>query len=126
MRLLQAQFPELLIAQRLAESLASGNIPKEAVHRAVNVAGEPELSPVDCTVFAPDRVERRQTGLLQAFLHAPEARIQAEARKFDPEAKERGHRSLVLDAPIGTTFSFDIEIEGFCLPRTNGYAPLDR
>jgi len=33
--------------------------------------------------------------------------------KFDPETKERGHRSLVLDAPIGTTFAFDVEIEGF-------------
>jgi hypothetical protein len=104
--------------QRAAASiLASGNFPKETEHRAV--AGKPERSPVDCTVFAPDRVERKQTRLLQVFLHAPEARRQAEAaaRKFDPEAKERGHRSLVLDAPIGTTFAFDVEIEGFVFPE---------
>jgi hypothetical protein len=45
----------------------------------------------------------------------PEAREQTEAAavKFDPKTKERGHRSLVLDAPIGTTFAFDVEIEGF-------------
>jgi hypothetical protein len=103
----------------LAGILARGNFPKQAVHRAVNVPGEPERSPVDCTVFAPDRVERERTGLLQAFLHAPEARREAEAaaRKFDPEATERGYRSLVLDAPIGTTFNFDVEIEGFVLPE---------
>jgi hypothetical protein len=102
--------------QRLADS---GNIPEEAVHRTVNVPGEPERSPVDCTVFAPDRVEPKQTGLLQAFLHAPEARRQTEAaaKQFDPKATERGHRSLVLDAPIGTTFAFVVEIEGFVLPE---------
>jgi hypothetical protein len=99
----------------LASILASQDSPKEAVHRAVNVQAEPERSPVDCTVFAPDRVERKQTRLLQAFLHAPEARreVEASAKQYDPAAKERGHRSLVLDAPIGATFAFDIEIEGF-------------
>jgi hypothetical protein len=87
------------------------------MHRAVKAPEEPERSPVDCTVFAPDRVERERTGLLQAFLHAPEARMEAEAaaKRFDPEATERGYRSLVLDAPIGTTFAFDVEIEGFIL-----------
>jgi hypothetical protein len=81
----------------------------------VYVLRKPERSPVDCTVFAPDCVEREQTRLLQAFLHAPEARGQAGAvaRLFDPKATERGYRSLVLDAPIGTTFAFDVEIEGF-------------
>jgi hypothetical protein len=109
---LEKERPEVDI---LTGILASGKFPKGAEHRAVNVPGEPERSPVDCTVFAHDRVERKQTGLLQVFVHAPEARGQAEAaaRKFDPEAKERGHRSLVLDAPIGTTFAFDVEIEGF-------------
>jgi hypothetical protein len=105
----------------LASILASEDFPKEAVHRAVDVgvlatiSREPERSPVDCTVFAPDRVERERTGLLQAFLHAPESRRQAEAsaKQFDSKATERGHRSLVLDAPIGTTFAFDVEIEGF-------------
>jgi hypothetical protein len=114
-KLLQAECPELLIAERLADNLAIENISKEAVHRAVNVAAEPERSPIDCTIFAPDHVERKQTGLLHAFLHAPGARRQAEAaaKQFDPKATERGHRSLVLDAPIGTTFGFDVEIEGF-------------
>jgi TIR domain len=71
--------------------------------------------PVDCTVFAPDRVQREQTRLLQAVLYAPRARIKAEAaaKRFDPEATQHGYRSLVLDAPIGTTFAFDVEIEGF-------------
>jgi hypothetical protein len=31
--------------------------------------------------------------------------------------KERGYRSLVLDAPIGSTFAFDVEIEGFVFPE---------
>jgi hypothetical protein len=58
---------------------------------------------VDCTVFAPARVVRKQAGLLQVFLHAPEDQKQAKAAagKFDPESKERGHRTLVLDAPRG-------------------------
>jgi hypothetical protein len=99
----------------LASLLSSGSFPKEAVHRDVNVPGGAEPSPVDFTIFAPDRVERDQTVLLQAFLHAPEARREAEAaaKQFDPEATERGYRSLVLDGPIGTTFVFDAEIEGF-------------
>jgi hypothetical protein len=38
---------------------------------------------------------------------------QAKARQVDHETKLRGHRSLVLDAPIGTTLSIGVEIEGF-------------
>lgn len=73
---------------------------------------------MDCTVFAPDRVGRKQTALLQVFLHSPKDRKQVEtdAEKFDPKTKERGHRSLVLDAPIGTTFAFDVEMESFVFP----------
>jgi hypothetical protein len=103
----------------LLDVLTSGEFPKQAEHRAINLApAKAERNPVDCTVFAPARVERKQTGLLQVFLHAPGDRTQAEAaaEKFDPESKERGHRSLVLDAPIGTTFAFDVEIEGFVFP----------
>jgi hypothetical protein len=104
----------------LLNVLISGEFPKQAEHRAINHAlVEAERNPVDCTVFAPGRVERKQAGLLQVFLHAPEDRKQAEAaaEKFDPESKERGHRSLVLDAPIGTTFALDVEIEGFVFPE---------
>jgi uncharacterized protein YjbJ (UPF0337 family) len=103
----------------LVNILAREKFPKEAVHRAVNVPGEHEHSPVDCTIFAPDRVEREQSGLLQVFLHTPEARRQAEAaaKQFDPKATERGHRSLVLDAPIGATFAFDVQIDGFVFPE---------
>jgi tetratricopeptide (TPR) repeat protein len=101
----------------LADRLASADFPNESVQRAVNVPGKPERSPVDCTVFAPDRVRRERTGLLQAFLHAPEAKRKAQkaAKQFDPEATERGYRSLALDAQTGTTFAFDVEIEGFIL-----------
>jgi hypothetical protein len=97
----------------------TGRFPKEAERRAANA---PEHNPVDCTVFAPDRVERQQLALLQVFLHDPEDRKQAEedAEKFDPNAKERGHKSLVLDAPVGTVFAFNVEVEGFVFPeRTN-------
>jgi hypothetical protein len=102
-------------APRLLRELAGGKFPKKAEHRAFHAPAAPERNPVDCTVFAPDRVERHQTVLLQVFLHAPldRKRAEATARKFDPETKERGHRSLVMDAPIGTTFAFDVEIEGF-------------
>jgi hypothetical protein len=104
----------------LLNVLTSGEFPKQAELRAINLApAKAERNPVDCTVFASARVERKQAGLLQVFLHAPEDRKQAEAaaEKFDPESKERGHRSLVLDAPIGTTFAFDVEIEGFLFPE---------
>jgi hypothetical protein len=100
--------------ERLAKLMASGKFPQKGEHRAINTGG-PESSPVDCTVFAPDRVEREQSALLQVFLHSPHERQQAEADavKFDSETKERGHKSLVLDAPVGTIFAFMVEIEGF-------------
>jgi TIR domain len=120
-----AQAQKEVVYARLLNVLTSGEFPKQAEHRqaelrAINHApAKAERNPVDCTVFAPARVERKQARLLQVFLHAPEDRKQAEAaaEKFDPESKERGHRSLVLDAPIGTTFAFDVEIEGFVFPE---------
>jgi hypothetical protein len=39
--------------------------------------------------------------------------VEADAEKFDPKTKEGGHKSLVLDAPVGTIFAFFVEIEGF-------------
>jgi hypothetical protein len=106
--------PERVAPSYLADLLASGEFTKEPHNRVVNVR-EPERNPVDCTVFAPDRVERQRTALLQVFLHSPKDRKQAEvnAEKFDPDAKERGHKSLVLDAPIGTNFAFVVDVEGF-------------
>jgi hypothetical protein len=101
--------------ENLLSILSSGEFPKEAEDRAAEAPEPPKRIPVDCTVFAPDRVEREQSALLQVFLHTPEDRNRAgtAAVKFDAETKERGHRSLLLDAPIGTTFTFDVEIEGF-------------
>jgi hypothetical protein len=97
---------ELGATDTLLSVLTSGEFPKKAEHRAVSAPAEPERKAVDCTVFAPDRVEREQSGLLQVFLHAPNEQQQAsaDAVKSDPEAKERGHKSLVLDAPVGTVF----------------------
>jgi hypothetical protein len=104
----------------LLSELASGEFPKRAAE--LPAAAGPKDHPVDCTVFAPDRVERKQKALLQVFLHAPEDREQAEATalKFDSGTRARGHRSLVLDAPIGTTFAFDVEVEGFVFPERMG------
>jgi hypothetical protein len=96
-----------------------GELPKQAERRAPGTPVEVERNSVDCTVFAPARVVRKQAGLLQVFLHAPEDQKQAKAAagKFDPESKERGHRTLVLDAPIGATFAFDVYIEDFVFPE---------
>ena len=107
----------LLAEAELLKKLVSGEFPKMAESRAFDATGESEPNPVDCTVFAPDRVEPKQSGLLQVFLHAPEDRkqVEATAAKFDRETKERGYRSLLVDAMIGTTFTFDVEIEGFVL-----------
>jgi hypothetical protein len=93
----------------LFHQLNSGEWPKITVRRRFHVDAEPERFPVDCTVFAPDRVRRNQQALLQVFLHAPGDQMLAEAtaRQFDAGTKPRGHRSLVLDAAIGTTFTFD-------------------
>jgi TIR domain len=104
-------------AHDLLNELASGRHPKE-----VSSGEWAEHHPVDCTVFAPDRVERRQSALLQVFLHTPDDRVLAEATalKFDRGTKERGHRSLVLDAPIGTIFSFDVEVDGFVFSERVG------
>lgn len=100
----------------LLRELASGKFPTTEVRKMLKPTPEAsERHPVDCTVFAPDRLGRDQSGLLQVFLHAPEDRIMAEtaAKKPDRAAVERGHRSLVLDARIGTLFVFEVEIEGF-------------
>jgi hypothetical protein len=99
----------------LLDAPARGEFRAKAEYEASNTPSEPDRKPVDCTVFAPDRVGREQSGLLQVFLHAPNERQQAnaDAVKSDREAKERGHKSLVLDAPVGTIFAFVVEIEGF-------------
>jgi hypothetical protein len=62
-------------------------------------------------------VERKQKGLLQVFIHAPEDRMRAaeEAQKFDHATEERGHRSLLLNAPPNSVFVFEVEIDGFKL-----------
>jgi hypothetical protein len=99
--------------------------PAEAVARAEPVtppgrpAHKPKPHPVDCTVFAPSQVRRRQSGLLQVFIHAPKQQSQAEAqaRAFDGQATARGHRALAMDAAPGTRFGFDVEIQGFELKR---------
>ena len=94
----------LLAEAELLKKLVSGEFPKMAESRAFDATGESEPNPVDCTVFAPDRVEPKQSGLLQVFLHAPEDRkqVEATAAKFDRETKERGYRSLLVDAMIGS------------------------
>jgi hypothetical protein len=105
----------------LLGELSAGKFAKEEVRRkpkAGIVVTEP--NPVDCTVFAPERAGLEQSGLLQVFLHAPGDRKKAEkaAQKADRAAEERGHRSLVLDAPHGTIFDFEVEIEGIEVART--------
>ena len=77
---------------KLLTVLSSVEFPKKTKHRAFSILPEPERKPVDCTVFAPDRVERKQSALLQVFLHTPNEQQQAEANaiKSDREAKERG------------------------------------
>jgi hypothetical protein len=116
--------PEALLKKtdpgRLLIELASGQFPRTVV--VLPAAAAPEYNPVDCTVFAPDRLERKQKALLQVFLHTPRDRERAEASalKFDSGTRERGHQSLVLDAPIGTTFAFDAEIEDFDFPERVG------
>ena len=105
----------------LLHSLASGRFRRTEVRRKpAREADAGESHPVDCTVFAPENMEKEQRGLLQVFLHAPEDRKTAEAAalKSDRRAEERGYRSLVLDTPIGTLFAFDVEIEDFELKRS--------
>lgn len=79
-------------------------------------------TPVDCSVFAPERVQRSDRGILQVFLHAPEDRgeARAQAQLFDAETAERGHRSLLLNAPHGTLFTFTVEIEEFEFKKPHG------
>jgi TIR domain len=115
------------VADNLLTLLTNGEFPKKA-ENLPNNTGKSEQSPVDCTVFAPDRVERKQSALLQVFLHAPDEKQQAEADaiKFDPETKERGHKSLVLDAPVGTVFAFIVEIEAFELCERTDTLLMDR
>lgn len=114
----QAQQPAQPTATALLEQLAAIRPHKPDITKAPEMEPPgPDAQPVDCTVFAPDRVERQCSGLLQVFIHAPQdrERAAADATRFDDEAQERGHRSLVLDAPIGSRFGFEAEIDGFVL-----------
>ena len=111
-------FPEQ--SEDLLHKLASDKSPTIEVRRKPKLGVDAtEANPVDCTVFAPEQMNRESSGLLQVFLHSPDDRKKAgtAAQKADRTAEERGHRSLVLDAPRGTQFTFEVEIDGFELTR---------
>jgi hypothetical protein len=104
--------------EQVLTMLTSGEFPKAAVRRRrSDDVPRGEEHPVDCTVFSPEDVGRGAEGLLQVFLHAPDEAKDAEAaaRSADRNAKKRGFRSLVVDAPHGTRFDFEVSLEGLSI-----------
>jgi hypothetical protein len=110
----QRGFP--LLANGESEELPDVSYPHERVQREPSPPTEETASTaVDCTVFAPDRVGPTQSGILQVFLHTPTdwAEAEARARTFDAKTLERAHKYLALDAPTGSVFLLEAEIDGF-------------
>lgn len=77
-------------------------------------AGPREGSPVDCSVFGPDRVGRGSTAYIQAFAHlvdqADDAR--ALATEFDPGTTRRGLRRLAVNLKEGDRLAFELSAKG--------------
>lgn len=71
--------------------------------------------PVDCTVFAPPKVNLREKFLVQVFSHLPEdaERVAADALEFDDEARRRAAKSLQCYVPRNTTLAFALAAPGF-------------
>jgi hypothetical protein len=70
-----------------------------SIHKSADdVQPGAERYPVDCTVFARSILRRRESGLLQVFLHDPKHRsvVEEQARFYDSAAVARGYRSLLL------------------------------
>jgi serine/threonine protein kinase len=73
---------------------------------------QPEEDSVACAVFAPARVRRGETVLLQAFAFSEgrEAEAAALAREFDEEAVRRGFASLDVLLRRGQTLRFHLSL----------------
>ena len=70
---------------------------------------------VDCSVFAPPRVQRDQGFMVQAFAHCPAqaGRVAAMAKEFDESALRRGKKTLAAELPRGTSLAFHLSLPGF-------------
>jgi hypothetical protein len=81
----------------------------------VRPADAVEEDTVDCTVFAPPRISPGALPLIQVFLHRPAQADDALAlaEEFDPAAKRRMFRGLVVPVPVGSVVDIELEMPSF-------------
>ena len=67
---------------------------------------------VDCTVFAPPRVQPSQTVFVQVFAHLLEQSedVTAMAQRYDHAARARAVRSLAAPIPRGCQLTFELRL----------------
>jgi len=73
-----------------------------------------DISPVDCSVFAPPAIAPGDESMVQAFLHLSdkEGEALARAREFDSDAERRGTQTLDLGLPNGMGVDFHLSVPG--------------
>lgn len=78
------------------------------------LAGTRAGDPVDCTVFGPASIGRRDTAFIQAFAHLFEQAAYAEAlaQEFDPSTSKRGLQRLSTHVNHGERLSFELIAPG--------------
>jgi serine/threonine protein kinase len=69
---------------------------------------------VDCTVFAPPRIDRGSSALIQVFLHLPERSnaVAALASQFDSDAAARGTAGLTAEVTRGAVVMIELDASG--------------
>jgi serine/threonine protein kinase len=91
--------------------LIFGSIRSSDSRRPNNETGD--LSPVECSIFAPPTLPTHREILVQVFLHPPGRAEDAEtgATQFDADAEWRGFSSLSLDLAPGTRVAVELDVE---------------
>jgi len=69
---------------------------------------------INCSVFSPPEIPMGEMFLIQAFIHLPAQKMEAEAmaREFDSEAKRKGSRTLNSRIARGSLLTFHLVMPG--------------
>ena len=76
---------------------------------------------VDCSVFAPQSVDRGGWLFVQVFAHRPDQTEEARdlAKEIDEEAQRRGFRSLAMQIQRGTVLKVHLQLPGLDVRHSN-------
>jgi hypothetical protein len=90
---------------------------KVDVERSARVEAADDV--VDCSVFAPAKITRTDTEMVQVYVHLPDQAQQAaaEAKEFDDTSSRRGLRTLEAPIAKGERLVFDLSLPGLEVPE---------